>query len=167
MLGHFSLAELFATLWTTAHQALLSMGFCRREYTGEHRPIHIWDSAHSFIHLIFIKTSAMGQSSSACSRYTSEQARQVLCSERTLIPGRLPPDKVKTNSCHQPGSSEDPERSAHAGSLQLLCFTHCLFHQLHWSKQTLHHYTIRQLLLLKQMMQILLGGKKSHISFLP
>lgn len=30
--------------------------------------------------------------------------------------------------------SEDPEWLAHAGSLQLLCFTHCLFHQLHWSK---------------------------------
>lgn len=105
----------------------------------------------------------MGQSSSACSRYTSEQALQVLCSERTLILERLPPDKVKTNSCHQPGSSEDPERSAHAGSLQLLCFTHCLFHQLHWRKQTLHHYTIRQLLLLKQMMQILLGGKTTRL----
>lgn len=89
---------------------------------------------HSSIPLIFIKTSTMGHSSSVCSRYTSEQARQVFCSERTLILGRLPPDKVKTNSGHQPGSSEDPEWLAHAGSLQLLRFTHCLFHQLYWSK---------------------------------
>ena len=32
MLGHFSHVQLFATLWTIAHQALLSMGFSRQEY---------------------------------------------------------------------------------------------------------------------------------------
>ena len=32
MLSHFSHIRLFATLWTVAHQALLSMGFSRQEY---------------------------------------------------------------------------------------------------------------------------------------
>ena len=32
ILSHFSNAWLFTTLWTVAHQALLSMGFCRQEY---------------------------------------------------------------------------------------------------------------------------------------
>ena len=32
MLSHFSHVRLFATLWTVAHQALLSMGFSRQEY---------------------------------------------------------------------------------------------------------------------------------------
>ena len=32
MLSHFSLVQLFATLWTVARQAPLSMGFSRQEY---------------------------------------------------------------------------------------------------------------------------------------
>ena len=32
MLGHSSRVRLFATLWTLAHQAPLSMGFFRQEY---------------------------------------------------------------------------------------------------------------------------------------
>ena len=32
MLSHFSHAQLFATLWTIANQAPLSMGFSRQEY---------------------------------------------------------------------------------------------------------------------------------------
>ena len=32
MLNHFSHVRLFATLWTLAHQAPLSMGFSRQEY---------------------------------------------------------------------------------------------------------------------------------------
>ena len=32
MLSHFSHAQLFATLWTAAHQASLSIGFSRQEY---------------------------------------------------------------------------------------------------------------------------------------
>ena len=32
MLSHFSHVQLFATLWTVARQALLSMGFCRQEH---------------------------------------------------------------------------------------------------------------------------------------
>ena len=32
MLGHFSHARLFATLWTVAHQAPLSMGLSRQQY---------------------------------------------------------------------------------------------------------------------------------------
>ena len=32
MLSHFSHVQLFATLWTVAHQAPLSMGFSRQEY---------------------------------------------------------------------------------------------------------------------------------------
>ena len=32
MLSHFSHVQFFATLWTVAHQALLSMGFSRQEY---------------------------------------------------------------------------------------------------------------------------------------
>ena len=32
MLSHFSPVPLFATLWTVAHQAPLSMGFFRQEY---------------------------------------------------------------------------------------------------------------------------------------
>ena len=32
MLSHFSYAQLFATLWTVAHQAPLSIGFSRQEY---------------------------------------------------------------------------------------------------------------------------------------
>ena len=32
MLSHFSHVPLFATLWTMAHQAPLSMGFSRQEY---------------------------------------------------------------------------------------------------------------------------------------
>ena len=31
-LSHFSCVRLFATLWTVAHQAPLSMGFSRQEY---------------------------------------------------------------------------------------------------------------------------------------
>ena len=32
MVSHFSHVPLFATLWTVAHQAALSMGFSRQEY---------------------------------------------------------------------------------------------------------------------------------------
>ena len=32
MLSHFSCVQLFATLWTVARQAPLSMGFSRQEY---------------------------------------------------------------------------------------------------------------------------------------
>ena len=32
MLSRFSHVQLFATLWTVAHQALLSMGFSKQEY---------------------------------------------------------------------------------------------------------------------------------------
>ena len=32
MLSHFSCVQLFATPWTVAHQAPLSMGFSRQEY---------------------------------------------------------------------------------------------------------------------------------------
>ena len=32
MLSHFSCVQLFATIWTVAHQAPLSMGFSRQEY---------------------------------------------------------------------------------------------------------------------------------------
>ena len=32
VLSHFSHVQLFATLWTVAHQAPLSMGFSRQEY---------------------------------------------------------------------------------------------------------------------------------------
>ena len=32
VLGHFSCFQLFATLWTVARQAPLSMGFCRQKY---------------------------------------------------------------------------------------------------------------------------------------
>ena len=32
LLSHFSCVQLFATLWTVAHQAPLSMGFSRQEY---------------------------------------------------------------------------------------------------------------------------------------
>ena len=32
MLSYFSCVRLFATLWTVAHQAPLSMGFSRQEY---------------------------------------------------------------------------------------------------------------------------------------
>ena len=32
MLSHFSCVQLFATLWTVACQAPLSVGFCRQEY---------------------------------------------------------------------------------------------------------------------------------------
>ena len=35
MISHFSHVQLFETLWTTAHQALLSMGFSRQEYWSE------------------------------------------------------------------------------------------------------------------------------------
>ena len=32
VLSHFSCVQLFATLWTVAHQALLSMGFSKQDY---------------------------------------------------------------------------------------------------------------------------------------
>ena len=32
MLSHFSRVRLFATLWTVAHQAPLSMGFSKQKY---------------------------------------------------------------------------------------------------------------------------------------
>ena len=35
MLSHFSRVQLFATLWTVACQAPLSMGFSRQEYWSE------------------------------------------------------------------------------------------------------------------------------------
>ena len=35
MLSHFSHVQLFATLWTVAHQASLSTGFPRQEYQSE------------------------------------------------------------------------------------------------------------------------------------
>ena len=34
VLSHFSCVHLFATLWTAAHEAPLSMGFSREEYGG-------------------------------------------------------------------------------------------------------------------------------------
>ena len=34
-LSHFGHIQLFATLWTVAHQAPLSMGFSRQEYWSE------------------------------------------------------------------------------------------------------------------------------------
>ena len=34
LLSHFSLVRLFATLWTVAHEAPLSLGFSRKEYWG-------------------------------------------------------------------------------------------------------------------------------------
>ena len=39
MLSHFSCVQLFATLWTIAHQGPLSIGFFRQEYwSGLPRP---------------------------------------------------------------------------------------------------------------------------------
>ena len=35
MLSHFNCVQLFATLWTIAHQTPLSMGFSRQEYWSE------------------------------------------------------------------------------------------------------------------------------------
>ena len=35
VLSHFIRVQLFATLWIIAHQAPLSMGFCRQEYWSE------------------------------------------------------------------------------------------------------------------------------------
>ena len=35
VLSHFSRVRFFATLWTVAHQAPLSMGFSRQEYWSE------------------------------------------------------------------------------------------------------------------------------------
>ena len=35
MLSHFSCVQLFATLWTIAHQAPLSLEFSRQEYWSE------------------------------------------------------------------------------------------------------------------------------------
>ena len=35
LLSHFSHVQLFATPWTVAHQAPLSMGFSRQEYWSE------------------------------------------------------------------------------------------------------------------------------------
>ena len=34
LLSHFSLVRLFATLWTVAHEAPLSLEFSRKEYWG-------------------------------------------------------------------------------------------------------------------------------------
>ena len=35
MLSHFSHVQLFATVWTLAHRAPMSMGFSRQEYWSE------------------------------------------------------------------------------------------------------------------------------------
>ena len=44
MLSHFSHVQLFMTLWTTAHQTPLSMGFSRQKYRGQlpHPPPRIF-----------------------------------------------------------------------------------------------------------------------------
>ena len=48
MLSHFSCVQLFATLWTVAHQAPLSMGFSRQEHwSGFHAPLQE-SNAHLF-----------------------------------------------------------------------------------------------------------------------
>ena len=44
VLSHFSFVQLFATSWTAAHQAPLSMGFSRQEY---------WNGFHALLQGIF------------------------------------------------------------------------------------------------------------------
>ena len=44
MLSHFSRVQLFATLWTIAHQAPLSMGFSRQECWSGHHAL-LWGSS--------------------------------------------------------------------------------------------------------------------------
>ena len=44
MLRNFSHIQLFTTLWTVAHQALLPMGFSRQEY---------WSGSHALLQGIF------------------------------------------------------------------------------------------------------------------
>ena len=47
MLSHFSRVQLFATLWTVAHQAPLSMGFSRQEHwNGLRFPFWMWELDH-------------------------------------------------------------------------------------------------------------------------
>ena len=46
MLSHFSCVQLFATLWTVACQAPLSMGFSRQEYWGGLRFPSLGDLPH-------------------------------------------------------------------------------------------------------------------------
>ena len=45
MLTRFSCVQLFATLWTVAYQAPLSMGFSRQEY---------WSGCHALLQGIFL-----------------------------------------------------------------------------------------------------------------
>ena len=45
VLSHFSRVRLFATLWSVAHQAPLSMGFSRQEY---------WMSCHALLQGVFL-----------------------------------------------------------------------------------------------------------------
>ena len=58
MLSHFSLVQLFVTLWTVAHQAPLSMGFSRQE---------CWRGCHSLLQgIIPITTSKKNPSTATC-----------------------------------------------------------------------------------------------------
>ena len=50
LLSHFSCVQLFATPWTVAHQAPLSMGLSRQEYwSGLPFPPAVFIYAHTYI----------------------------------------------------------------------------------------------------------------------
>ena len=53
MLGHFSRVQLFATVWTVARRAPLSMAFSRQEYwSGLRALIQIFPTQGSNLHLL-------------------------------------------------------------------------------------------------------------------
>ena len=56
VLSRFSYVQLFATLWTIAHQAPTSMGFCRQEYwSGRHALLQgIFPIRGSNLHLFYL-----------------------------------------------------------------------------------------------------------------
>ena len=58
MLSHFSSVRLFATLWTVAHQAPLSMGFSRREsWSGLPCPPHVCIYIYIYVYVMYIHIS--------------------------------------------------------------------------------------------------------------
>ena len=127
VLSRFSCVRLFVTPWTIAHQALLSMGFPRKEYWSElpfPSPVDLPDSEIE-----------PGSSALAGGFFTTEPPRKPICALRcskyfhsfhlpshTLIIIILQMIEVRevARSCTQPGSGGS-RVSAQAIWLQTLC----------------------------------------------
>ena len=79
-LSHFSHVRLFATLWTLAHQATLSMGFCRQQYWSGLPCPPPWDLADPGI-----EPSSLTPPALASRFYTSSTTWDIYVRERVCV----------------------------------------------------------------------------------